>query len=85
MIVHLIVGMLALQTPAAAARTTSSPTATLIALYDTAHDADTKEEIIRQLGERDGAKAAQKLEAIAKGDADADLRDAAIREIANRR
>jgi hypothetical protein len=60
-------------------------TALLIELYDGTGSTDTKEAIIHHLGERDGAKAAQKLEAIAKGDADADLRDAAIREIANRR
>ena len=41
-----------------------------------------KETIVRHLGERGDAKSSAKLLAIAKGDADSDLRDAAIRQIA---
>jgi hypothetical protein len=41
-----------------------------------------KEAIIRHLGERTDANATTKLLAIAQGDADSDLRQAAIRQIA---
>jgi len=80
----LIVGLLALQAPAqtAAPAQTSSATTTLISLYDSAKDSDTKETILRHLGERGDAKAKAKLLAIAQGESDSDLRDAAIRQIA---
>ena len=57
-------------------------TTLLIEIYDGMNDVDAKETIIRHLGERGDARASAKLLAIAKGDADSDLRQAAIRQIA---
>jgi hypothetical protein len=54
----------------------------LIEIYDGLSNADLKETLIRHLGERGDAKASAKLLAIANGDADSDLRQAAIRQIA---
>jgi hypothetical protein len=57
-------------------------TTLLIEIYDGTTSVDSKEAIIRQLGERGDARASAKLLAIAKGEADSDLRQAAIRQIA---
>jgi hypothetical protein len=84
----LIAGLLALQTPSQTPTATptltatGSATATLISLYDNARDADAKETIVRHLAERGDPAAIAKVIAIAKSDADNDLRQAAIRQIA---
>jgi len=61
-----------------------SGSATLVALYDSSKSAETKETILRYLAEIDDAQARQKLLTVAKGDADPELREAAIRRLAER-
>jgi hypothetical protein len=73
LLAHLIAALLALQTPTQAPTptptATRSATATLISLYDNSRDQDTKETIVRHLGDRGDAAATAKILAIAKGDA----------------
>ena len=82
MIATALAALLALQAPAAQPPT-SSPTATLISLYETTSDTETREAIIRFLGERGDEAATAKIISIAKGDADTELREEAIRQLAD--
>jgi len=58
--------------------------AALIALFDAEKDADLKETIVRLLEESNDPKATEKLLAIARSDPDEDVRDAALRVVAER-
>ena len=58
--------------------------AMLIQLYDSSRDADTKETILRTLAEIHDARAVEKLKSVAAGDPDSDLRERAIRLLAER-
>jgi hypothetical protein len=54
----------------------------LIELYDQQKDAEIKEVILRQFGQRDDAASRQKLLAVVKGETDSDLRETATRALA---
>jgi hypothetical protein len=57
------------------------PTAELVQLYDSIPDADVRDRLIRLLAERGDRAARGKLEAIAAGDPNPDLRQRAQREL----
>jgi hypothetical protein len=89
-----VVALLAVQTPAQESRTAIDPelreialraliqeadTPRLIAMYDAEKNADHRELILRHLSSRGDQQARQKLVAVARQDADLELRERAVR------
>ena len=74
----------ALQVDRAPVSTRDAGSSTLIALYDSSRDTETKEVILGFLAERNDSVSREKLLSVARRDTDPELREVAIRQLAER-